>query len=175
MGSWATNAKTKAERCKEIENDCNWENENSKSQLLGKRVTTSGLWTLQKITDKDNSEYIHTIHIMNKNDGQWWVKSIYTGCGPCYYDCPKSLVKQWLKLKDNQFENEYETNWYHTWKAYDEKWEQAQSLKTGDVITCGNEKVKFLHWYTKNHNKLVGAREIDGKMFWYYTYGITSF
>lgn len=62
MGSWATNAKTKAERCQEIISECNWENTTSgaKSVLVGKRVTNSGIWTLQTITTPDKTAHILT-------------------------------------------------------------------------------------------------------------------
>ncbi len=173
MGWYGSFARTKTERINEVLKECTWKNENTTSQLISKRTSPSGVWTLQKIQYKDSEpEYVLCVHMMHLSDGQWMVKSISLCAGPGDIDCPASLVDQWYKLCNGVMPNEYASNWYDKWKKQNEVNIKSKSLKENDkLIVYGNE-VHFVKWYNKSKSKFVGIRE--GRQFWYHTKGITE-
>lgn len=174
MGSWATNAKTKTERSKEILTECVWENEIYKSILISKRVTNTGLWTLQTITTGDVQYHVLTFHKMSTYKGQWWVKSMTIDSGPFYYDCPKKLVEKWLKLRNNVFYNDWESQWYEKWKNFEHLWDQIRELKHGDQVIVGSRNVTFKYWYNNKVRNFVGIDNDTNTLYRWTTGNITK-
>jgi hypothetical protein len=160
MGSWTTQAETKAERCAEIIADCNWENDKEKSVLVAKRVTNTGLWTLQTITSGDKVYNVLTFHKMHKSGSQWWVKSMDTSCGPMFWDCPKALVKKWRSLNGDYFVNDWEQQWYDRWLETESLWKKITELKSGDQVMVGTRKVVFKFWHRRTTTTFFVGHEV---------------
>lgn len=110
---------------------------------------------------------------MGKSGGQWWVKSLETSCAPYYYDCPKKLVDQWLKLNGGKFSYELEKDWYESWKLLDNMWKMVQKLESGDLVMVGKNKVKFKFWHKKSRKQFVGA-DVLGNLYRWTTANITE-
>jgi hypothetical protein len=177
MGSFATFAETKTERTKEVLEECTWDNEHSSSELFGKRVTNSGVWTLQKIHKKLTLEthYVLVIHLLNKEGGQWWVKDLSVDCHPYCYDCPRTLVKEWYTLNEGNFINKYEKEWYEKWTEYEDLYQSLKKIKSGDQVQIGSRVIAFKYWSNKSKSKFVGHEASDpAKLFQYRTQNVTE-
>lgn len=92
------------------EEGLNWEDEFRKVEVLKSALRGTRIWFAIRCTIKKTGEtyVMATLAMTNYDPRQCWfyIKMVDETCGPCYYDCPKSILDMLSEPR-----NEWSKNW----------------------------------------------------------------
>lgn len=99
-GTWIGRGKRSVNRKEMVEKDLNTED----YDILKSRMVGSTYYAAMK--RKDNEQVFAVVVLTSLKDGYFYTKIMDESVGPCYYDCPESIMKL---LTETEYE--YAKNW----------------------------------------------------------------
>lgn len=127
---------------------------------LQKKCIGNSLWAVweRKSAVTDEVERWITLTLLRKSGGAWGAKNIDEAMGPCYYDCPLSML-DFVPAKNE--------GWRTRVQAYHARQAQIKALRPGDVIEF-DEPLNFGKYFGKlkyfkcvQDGKKIGFRSMD--------------
>jgi hypothetical protein len=177
MGWFGTTVKTKSEKIKEILADLNTENELYKSEVVSKRNSPSGFWVIVRKSGRDETgkqtsrEHFLVVFLLRKREGQWYHKSISVDYGPIYYDCPQSLVTQWLSLIGKP--EGHAKEWHEKYLSKLKLASDVMQLQIGQKFEhCGRDTCSFA--YRINSKRFAGRVDGESKVYGFKVDNVTK-
>lgn len=134
------------DRNAECDNIINYENDKVKLEVLKSAMKGSVYYAAVKRVDKTNGDSIVFAAVfLTRTDRRSWCdfgyKDMDETCGPCNYDCPKSILEL-LTETDSQYAKDWRACCWDNINRTKDK--SLASVKIGQVIefSIGNQKIR---------------------------------
>lgn len=105
-------------------------------ELLDHKSTKYGrhLWIAVKY--KDSPRSFIALYLISKHGSQWGYKDMSEDMGPCYYDCPLSLLDKTTGDPNSQ----YGSSWRQEVRTYHANIKSNNEILPGEVVECYGKK-----------------------------------
>lgn len=126
---------------------------------LEHRVVGNHVWQLV-LKNSTGDKFISLALIAKERNGGWGYKGLSEDMGPCYYDCPLSLID-----KATAPVNQYAADWRNEVRKHHAEKAQRKQLQPGTVITFGNQRYRLDQRHPNPHKGWLVSRVSDGMTF----------
>jgi len=128
--SAASSPQNKEQEYDEIRRLCTWDGDKATNTLVDAKKVGSTWYAAMRITPKDethtDSQYIAdddgsfviaVVFLTSRERGEWGYKDMSESMGPCYYDCPASILALLSPLTGEGYAKEWRAKCEETRKA----------------------------------------------------------
>lgn len=138
-------------------------NKSEHHSLIKKQNSPSGCWYLVEFTKDGKTQPImlfDKIEVIKKDyESEVFVKSFDLTSCPYFFDMSKPMFKKWEELckKYNYIKTKNVMEWEESYTNQ----LKLKDLSTGDIVYCGDIKLKFKYYYTKSKSQIVAVNSDD--------------
>jgi len=147
-----SNWRTKKDVVSELTSDL----KRSGFNVLGEKGTADGVWYL---VEREAKKFIYFGKI-EKNRGEFFLKTMSEDMGPCYYTCPLKFID-----KADEPSNEWSKEWREKVRAYQSKAENKKKLKAGMKINLYGQTYTMVTEYVLGRGSRWIVKDESGKTY----------
>ena len=126
---------------------------------LEHRVVGNHVWQLV-LKNSTGDKFITLDLIAKQRGGGWGYKGLSESMGPCYYDCPLSLLEKATAPLDK-----YAADWRDKVRKYHAEKAQRKQVKPGAVFTFGDHQYRLDQRHQNPRKGWLISRVSDGMTF----------
>jgi len=155
----------------EVEEELNSENEKGKWTVLKSAKYGSTVYSAVEYLNKETNEkeVFATVFLTNTRNGEFSYKDMDETCGPCYYDCPESILKLLTST-----ESEWANEWRAKCREYRKKAKELKSLPIGTKILLDDGSGKTVLEKRYSFQKHGDRWYVEGEYYYYKDKSILS-